>query len=1389
MRKMNEWAAGLGKSVMVVLLAAVLVAVGVVLATCNVSEPFGDEAGMSLPSDLASPPATDGGAFEGGTSPADADGKASLSMTFTWGNGAAEPARSVAGADEEQIRTGVGTLRNFFQLILVDEAAPDQIWDFAEEKSTPEVARPTLTAGFLINHTYSILILMGHKAGDNIAPTLLASGFLKKQLAAGENRLEIPLTPIVVGAEFTHYDAPADVRQPGRLARAVGLDAGKGYTLVYTLGSGTRPAGGRPEDALQVTSGDGLAPLKAADKAAFHGLNNFIPPDGLRLVDNVARYSFNTAGATADVPDWYDTHGVHSTNGVATYTVDSGAANPNVGSVYFNMVYAPFGLDAPDNWKDRGKFSRPIADVPTWVIRNGLSDAPQDEATDFAAYPADGKNANGAISVGAVDPANGLSGLFEDNNPWPIPHSDMTGSNGDLGRALSALNAVGVKARYGAYTVKLAVNETAAGSFTLGGGGAGAGVYGDLKDVAVIAAAPNGDALGGLGSVTVYDGNSFVDAGAKTQFTVAFNKNGGDTEANPARITVVSPAIMTGATAPATVGTLPAPPTKRPTEDKQYVFAGWNTAAAGLGAPFYEVTPVVADIIVYAQWIEGNPGDVPVTFDPTGGTVSPIVRMVAPGGKIPSADILTPTKEGFAFGGWYTQADGAGARFDENYVVTGALTVYAKWTAKSYNISYKDADASSSGTAYSGSAISSPTTHTYGTLTALPAVTKNGFVFGGWYTESPATDANRVLNLAATTYTADITLYAKWAEQWTISYNANGGTDGAAPPSAQHVAPGSFAAAQNHGTMTSSDKIFNGWKTAHSSGTDYAVGQAVWPTADMTLYAQWAASAAPSIGGQPQDAGWGLSEPTTPLSVTASGPGLSYQWYTSSTSPVDIAVGNKVPSGGTAATYTPPPSAIAGQVYYRVRVTNTANYADSNTATVSYLTLKDRVEAATGTVDVKLYQDERVSNNLAIATAIPIAGGKTITLLSSNGTERTVEIAAAGTTMFAVDGGPTASLILGNGVTLKGRAGNTSALVRVTGGSKLYMNDSSARIIGNENTSNTTRNNGTYPVDGGGAVYVSDSGSIFTMSAGTIGTNGTIGTEANSAMLGSGVYVKDNGTFTMSGGVITGNIGKGATSTFGSGAYIAKGTFMMSGNAAITGNETTGTGIYSTGGGLYLRDSIAVMSSGTISGNDAYSGGGVVVYGTTTFLMNAGEIYGNAASGNTGLGGGVYLNGNGTFDMRGGTIGSASGGARTNNTAGKWGGGVYLVGTSASARAILTLRGGAVIGGNTAVTQGGGVYCTGTGTFAMSKSTVYGQAGSAVPTVVSSTNTVPAEKANTVTGTGAGKTDAFYGIVTFNIGNNITPSYNGTTVINATETVTSDTTVGGPGSLTLAVAP
>jgi hypothetical protein len=82
---------------------------------------------------------------------------------------------------------------------------------------------------------------------------------------------------------------------------------------------------------------------------------------------------------------------------------------------------------------------------------------------------------------------------------------------------------------------------------------------------------------------------------------------------------------------------------------------------------------------------------------------------------------------------------------------------------------------------------------------------------------------------------------------------------------------------------------------------------------------------------------------------------------------------------------------------------------------------------------------------------------------------------------------------------------------------------------------------------GGGGVYVS--GGSFTMSGGTVSGNTSYG--------GGGVYVSE-GSFTMSGGMVSGN-----TSDAGGGVYVVnEGSFSMNGNAVVRDNILSGTNGY-----------------------------------------------------------------------------------------------------------------------------------------------------------------------------------------------------------------------------------
>jgi uncharacterized repeat protein (TIGR02543 family) len=75
----------------------------------------------------------------------------------------------------------------------------------------------------------------------------------------------------------------------------------------------------------------------------------------------------------------------------------------------------------------------------------------------------------------------------------------------------------------------------------------------------------------------------------KRTYKVTFDKNKGDTEADPPTKIVAVPATH--------IDALPTPPNR-----SGFAFKGWNTASNGTGSSFTEATTVSAAITVYAQW-------------------------------------------------------------------------------------------------------------------------------------------------------------------------------------------------------------------------------------------------------------------------------------------------------------------------------------------------------------------------------------------------------------------------------------------------------------------------------------------------------------------------------------------------------------------------------------------------------------------------------------------------------------------------------------------------------------------------------------------------------------------------------------------------------------------
>ena len=206
---------------------------------------------------------------------------------------------------------------------------------------------------------------------------------------------------------------------------------------------------------------------------------------------------------------------------------------------------------------------------------------------------------------------------------------------------------------------------------------------------------------------------------------------------------------------------------------------------------------------------------------------------------------------------------------------------------------------------------------------------------------------------------------------------------------------------------------------------------------------------------------------------------------------------------------------------------------------------------------------------------------------------------------------------------------------------------------------------------------------------------------------GGGVYVTGAGSsFEMRGGRITGNK---AGVNYGGGVYVGSGAAMkMSGAARIGGTAAGEANTAGSGGGVYVSsatgaDSSFEMTGGEITGNTAGDYGGGVYVGGATFTMEDGGITGNTAH----FGGGACMLGGGAFNMNGGSL--------IGNAAVSKGGGVYVGGGASMKTSGAARIGGTAAGEANTAQNGGGAYVTGAGSqLAMTGGLLAAQSGDAV---------------------------------------------------------------------------
>ena len=174
-----------------------------------------------------------------------------------------------------------------------------------------------------------------------------------------------------------------------------------------------------------------------------------------------------------------------------------------------------------------------------------------------------------------------------------------------------------------------------------------------------------------------------------------------------------------------------------PTKEN-YTFAGWYN-----GNEKFDFTTVpTGDVTLTAKW---TANDYYVSFVTEHGD-PPTSQNVKYNGTANDPGKLS--EDGYTFIGWYTD-DTYDTEFDFTQPITGNTTVYAKWTANDYEVSFITEH---------GKTPTSQNVKYNGTATNPGELTEDGYTFIGWY----ADEAHKTKFDFSTPITSDTKVYAKW---------------------------------------------------------------------------------------------------------------------------------------------------------------------------------------------------------------------------------------------------------------------------------------------------------------------------------------------------------------------------------------------------------------------------------------------------------------------------------------------------------------------------------------------------------------------------------------------------------------------------------------------------
>jgi uncharacterized repeat protein (TIGR02543 family) len=279
-----------------------------------------------------------------------------------------------------------------------------------------------------------------------------------------------------------------------------------------------------------------------------------------------------------------------------------------------------------------------------------------------------------------------------------------------------------------------------------------------------------------------------------------------------------------------------------------FSFAGWsdgtNTYAAN--ATYPATGTVTGNVVLTAQWT-GVTYTVLFVYNGRTGGDSEASKEYTTGG--PVMTLPTPTRTGYTFGGWFSNValtssvGNAGA----NYEPTVNLTLYAKWNAINYTVTYNSTNVVGGSTinSASGTVPTDSANYNIGQSVSVKSnsgsLARTGYSFAGWVTSADGTGTAVNSGQTIEMGSESINLYPKWsANTYTITYNLNGGAGD------MTSAPASWTVGNSDVTLPTTGITRTGYTFGNGSGGYWSSSQGGAAVANtysnignVTLYAIW----------------------------------------------------------------------------------------------------------------------------------------------------------------------------------------------------------------------------------------------------------------------------------------------------------------------------------------------------------------------------------------------------------------------------------------------------------------------------------------------------------------------------------------------------------------------